>query len=530
MFCGAGPRPAPGASPGSSVMKNAQNKTDIAVLTAKSEEYEQVFRRLQDPVKWEGTKKVPNQYAWTIGAISVGSGKLIVALGLTHEQSNVPSAIAALATFSIFQPRYLIFLGIGGSLSDKVRKGDVVIADYIRAYEYGSVSDAGVFEPRSQFQEPTDQSLRTNAAAFDATNQWQRRAGKKPDGSGYSKLHFGGLASGEKVIENATAGFFAAVLKQDPRLRVVEMEAAGQALAVRNLREKGHAAGLMIVRGISDAPLGDDSRGAGKTTVAAAPSNRDTRKEWTQYASKAAAVFLEQFIRHGFPYAPSAGAGSRVQPAARPKKHLDPGVFANYQSHFVRADDLALIHSINNETYEATALVPAALLEAWWRVNPYILRLVQASDGRAVGYWNLIPLTKEAYQGLVQERLKERDIRPEDVVPYRSLQPGSVYLYIGAVSLPEKLKRETAVVILDLIVFLQLVHKKLGIDGIGAQLVSEDALNLTVNFEMTRIFERDKVSMWVLESKQQIERALKKGKRQLEQLRGLVPDWSSDKR
>lgn len=512
-------------------MKNAQNKTDIAVLTAKSEEYEQVFHRLENPVKWQGTKKVPNQYGWTTGTISAGSGKFIVVLGLTHEQSNVPSALAALATFSTFQPRYLIFLGIGGSLDKKVHKGDIVIADYIRGYEYGSISDAGVFEPRSQFQEATDQSLRTNAAAFNATNQWQRRAGKKPDGSGYPKLHFGGLASGEKVIENATAGFFAAVLKQDSRLRVVEMEGAGQALALRNLREKGHAAGLMVLRGISDTPLGEDSSGAAKTTAAAAASNRDTRKEWTQYASKAAAVFLEQFIRYGFPYAPAAGADSRVQASKRPKKHFDSGAFTNYHSHFVRADELALIHKINNETYQASALVPASLLEAWWRVNPYTLRLVQASDGRAVGYWNLIPLIKEAYQGLVEERLKERDIQPEQVVPYRSLKSGNVYLYIGAVSSrPKEGSSASDAIILDLIVFLQLVHKKLGIDGIGAQLVSGDALNLTVNFEMTRVWERDKVSMWVLGSKEEIKRALEKGEHHLEQLRGLVPDWSSDKR
>ena len=84
-------------------------RVDIAVLTAKVEEYAAFFQHLEEPAKWPGTKESPNQYAWTLGTLSAstGKGKFKIALGLTHEQTNVPAALAALATFSKFQPRYI---------------------------------------------------------------------------------------------------------------------------------------------------------------------------------------------------------------------------------------------------------------------------------------------------------------------------------------------------------------------------------------------------------------------------------------
>jgi hypothetical protein len=85
-------------------------RVDIAVLTAKVEEYAAFFQRLEEPVKWPGTRESPNQYAWTLGTVTpaTGNGKYKIALGLTHEQTNVPAALAALATFSAFQPRYIV--------------------------------------------------------------------------------------------------------------------------------------------------------------------------------------------------------------------------------------------------------------------------------------------------------------------------------------------------------------------------------------------------------------------------------------
>jgi nucleoside phosphorylase len=483
----------------------------MAVLTAKAEEYGAFFERLERPTKWPGTKENPNHYAWTVGSISAGTGEFKIVLGLIHEQTNVPAALAALATFSLFQPRYLIFMGIAGSLDRNVCKGDVLVADYVRAYQYGSISETGSLQPRSQFQEPTDLVLRTNADAFNATNQWWLQVGEKPDGSGYPRLYFGGLASGDAVIENASTGYFAPILQHDRWLRAVEMEGTGLTLAVRHLRESGKVTGLMVVRGISDVPVG-----IGADDPQHSDANRDTRQEWTRYASKAAAVFLEQYVKYAFPYVPQTETLSQ----------LDTEVFASYRSHFVRSDELSVIHGINDQTFDPSVLVPTSTLETWWRTNPLTIRLISTSSGKPVGYWHLLPLAPEAYQGLVEGRLAEREIRPSQILQYQELNVGSVYIYIGAVSASVKMQPASAAVILDLIAFLNVLDEKIGINGICAQSVSPDALPLMVKFQMSRMREEGGVSTWALSSREEIDRSLKKGRQELRRLKGLIPESS----
>jgi nucleoside phosphorylase len=244
-----------------------------------------------------------------------------------------------------------MFMGIAGSLDPNVRKGDVLVADYVRAYQYGRISDAGDFEPRAQFQEPTDLPLRTNAIAFAATTEWWEGLQRPDDADGWPLVHFGGLASGDLVIENAECTYFAPVRKHDPWLRAVDMESAGLALAVRHLRENGYVAGLMVIRGISDVPAGAMVAEASKIKDGA---NRETRKRWTDYASNAAAHFLEQFIRHAFPYAPEPESRPEQVDLSATKRQIDLATFASYQSRFIQAGELFTIHSINNETFQST--------------------------------------------------------------------------------------------------------------------------------------------------------------------------------
>jgi nucleoside phosphorylase len=510
---------------------------DIAVLTAKQEEFRAFRPCLQEKRRWPGTKENPNQYSWTLGSIATKGGSFRIVLGLTHDQTNTPAAFAAEATFLVFKPRYLIFMGIAGSLDRKVRLGDLLIADYVYWYEYGSISEAGAFRPRSQFQWPADQILRTSAAGFAADGKWSRKAGPKPGGSEYPQLHFGGLASGEKVVENAS--YLAPVVGPESWLRAVEMEGAGVAQAVQHLRDRGHTVGFMVLRGISDMPIGGaGGAGAGASSgteiVAAADgagdgrpanANRETRKQWTDYAAKAASVFLKHFIKSAFPYAPAA-------PIAEPedRRHLDPGAFTAYTSHFIGAHELPLIHTINRETYNPSVLIPTTLLEAWWRANPFMIRLVRNSMGEAVGYWNIVALRADTYQALVEGRILERDIRPEQICPYHELERGSVFLYIGAISARAKMQPSTAAVILDCIAFLELVHQRIGIDRICAQIVSPEAVQLAANFGMTRLHERNSISTWVADSHARVENALKHGRQELRNLKGLTPKSSRRER
>jgi nucleoside phosphorylase len=504
-------------------------RVDIAVLTAKPEEFGAFFRRLEQPAKWRGTKRSPNQYGWTIGTLSTSTGKLKIALGLTHEQTNAPAAIAALATFSRFKPRYIVFIGIAGSLHKDVRRGDVLIADYVRAYQYGRLSETGAFKPRPQFQEPTDQALRTNAAAFAETTQWWGEERKKPDDTtGHPRVHFGGVAAGEAVVESVDSGYLAPVLDSDPWLRAVEMESAGLALAVRYLKESGYVTGLMVVRGISDMPIGVAEEGGPRRQEGA---NREMRKEWTEYASNVAAQFLEHFIKQAFPYSPSVPAKASPQRANKPlKKQLDAGALASFQSHFVRANELRIIHYINDETFKPSVLVPKATLETWWRANPLTIRLVSTIGGEAVGYWHILPLSSPAYRGLIGNRLTERQIATADILTYQTLRSGSVYIYITAVSALRSMQTGSAAVILDLIAFLQLLHKTIGIDRIAAQAVSDDPLNLIASFGMRKVASAKAISTWTLDSRSQVDGAMQSGQRQLIRLKGLIPETPREER
>jgi trypsin-like peptidase len=213
-----------------------------------------------------------------------------------------------------------------------------------------------------------------------------------------------------------------------------------------------------------------------------------------------------------------------------PKKQLNADALASYQSHFVRANELATIHYINDETFESSVLVPKSTLETWWRANPLTIRLISAAGGEVVGYWHILPLSVTAYRGLMENQLTERQIGSADIMTYQSLTSGSVYIYITAVSALGSTQTGSAVVILDLIAFLQLLHSIIGINGIGAQAVSDDPLNLIARFGLAKVASANAVSTWALDSRDQIDRALQSAHRQLVRLKGLIPEVPTEER
>jgi len=232
---------------------------DIAIITAKAEEYKAVYDLLESPQLWPGTAQEPRLYSWTQGIVRKRDDDKVyrVVLAVTQEQGNVSAALAVEKTVRQFAPRYTVFVGIAGSLYKRVTHGDVVVANYVWGYEYGRIEETGAFQPRHLFTEATDTALKTSAATFDQVNPgWREAVGFKPgQENAYPTVEFGGIASGEKVIESVTGEFAQAVLNADRDLTAVEMEAYGTAQAIRLLRET-RPIGLMVVRGISDMPIG----------------------------------------------------------------------------------------------------------------------------------------------------------------------------------------------------------------------------------------------------------------------------------
>jgi nucleoside phosphorylase len=482
---------------------------DIAVLTAKVDEYQAFYKLLERPVQWLPDDGTPSLYAWTVGTLARVNdvGAYSVVLGVTHEQTNVPATLAAFATFEQFKPRYIVFMGIAGGLDAALRKGDVLIADYVRGYEYGSVSEDG-FHPRPQFQEATDLALRTSAYTFAKLNEWWKACGTLPEGCQPPVVVDGGLASGDKVIEHVDEGFFERVVKSDGWLRAIDMESAGVAALIRHLRDRGAVVGLMIVRGISDTPH----------SAADGGSNRDTRRQWTLWASTTAAAFLTQFIKNAFPIRPGNGGES----GRTPQHQFDPLVFGGYRSHFARAHELAAVHAINNKLFRATDLVPASTLEMWWRANPLTIRLVSDEAGELVGYWNVLPFTPDAFQMMVEGRLQERNISESMIAGFNAMPKGSVYLYVTAVA---AFSHRAAPVVLDLLSIVLLIEETIGIDGVAAVAVSDDALNLMATFGMKKV-EGTNPSVWTLR-REEVAPALRTALMHLNRLAGQVPDIPS---
>lgn len=141
----------------------------------------------------------------------------------------------------------------GGLSRDGLGLGDVVISKQICSYEYGKV-EHNAFNPRPDFLYQIDGSLLRSALSFD-DNDWRKGLVSRPGADrGKPKVVFGMVGSGDKVIDDRSADFFAAVEKAFPKLQAVEMEGAGAAAAITEARDEGRVVGFLMIRGISDTP------------------------------------------------------------------------------------------------------------------------------------------------------------------------------------------------------------------------------------------------------------------------------------
>jgi len=245
---------------------------------------------------------IPNLYAWQIGDVSCQkfNSAYRVAIGMIGRAGTNQSALAAKEAVRLWKPRYIIFSGIAGGLSDlKVkdagtRLGDVVIADVIHGYEYGKIDER--FSPRGNWTFRTDQGLLTGAIAFSSKETWHQHIKKESPARWMPKAIIGEIASGEKVVDDPTNEFFSQVLETWPKVKAVEMEGAGVASAIEQAQSLSIPVGFIMIRGISDLPRpkGDDQdRGNAE------------RDAWKEYASSSAAAFTIGWIADGLPIRPS---------------------------------------------------------------------------------------------------------------------------------------------------------------------------------------------------------------------------------
>ncbi len=295
--------PATAATVPPTAQDSSSDDVDVFIITAKAEEYFAVYQTLHNPTDYQGTRSKPSEYSWTLGTIpekNTGNHYRVV-LATTHEQTNVSAAIATKETFERFHPRYVIFVGIAGSLKEWVKQGDIVIGNYVWGYGYGRVEQTGAYTPRHLFTVALDNALKSRAATFvQRKPDWWQSVGAKPIGESVPPaVHFGGIASGDMVIESIESAFGQAIVKDDSDLYAVAMEEHGAVQAVRQIQQTTPI-GLMVVRGITDIPAGVITGEASETAPAA---GHDVRKQWTEYATRLAASFVYQYVSGHLPYA-----------------------------------------------------------------------------------------------------------------------------------------------------------------------------------------------------------------------------------
>ena len=289
---------------------------DIAIITILSEEYAAVRKRLKNTRHDPGTQEQPNQYAWTLGEIErADGGSYQAVLAMAGSPGTTSSSLATSKTIVRWKPRYVLLVGIaGGMMREELALGDVVVSSIIRAYEYGKIQE-GRFEPRPDFQYKVDGSLLRNALSL-SSKPWQKGLRRKPVvATARSKVLTGPVASGDKVVDDVSSDFFAAVAKSFPKLLAVEMEGSGAAAAIEAASEEGHRVGFLMIRGISDMPpaASSNQQGLARARTQRAAGGTQVRDRWKQYASDAAAHFAVYLVENAWPVPPQVteNAGDR---------------------------------------------------------------------------------------------------------------------------------------------------------------------------------------------------------------------------
>lgn len=264
----------------------ASESIDFAIVTALSVEIKAILNYFPELVPISISDRSGFSQTYYRGILSCENGirYRIVAM-LLHNMGNLEAAHATNDLIRDWGPRYLIVNGIAGGLCPKTQKyGDIVVSDSVVYYELGKALSDGIEQRSKHF--PCDPSMLNSARTMEK-NEWRLYLPKRPDGQPpnitYPNVHFGPLASGEKVIASAIAT--ANLLKYQPNLIAVEMESAGVASAALSALRK---IGFMAVRSICD--FADESKS----------------DNWQPYAAAAAASFLRSFLMNQ-PVSPSIG-------------------------------------------------------------------------------------------------------------------------------------------------------------------------------------------------------------------------------
>jgi nucleoside phosphorylase len=294
-------------------------QSDVGILTVISPELDAAKRAFgYDPArrhKRNGTGTV--YYEGSLRSELTGR-EYSYALCAIGAAGNPGAARAASEMIEYYRPKFMILVGIAAGLRGKVKVGDVVIADFVYAYEPGAMLEhEGVkrFEPRPEMvriprtiqQDLVSylgSALKRIDQALDAMSVQRpkppRLFGRMEHEDNVAKapaLHQSAIASGEKLIRDST---FLRGLSESGHGRLVgaEMEGSGFAQACTD-----YGVPWLVVRGVSD--FGDKFKS----------------DDFHAYASATASVTAADVLRFGIDltHVPNA-LGGRIPSEAEPRR------------------------------------------------------------------------------------------------------------------------------------------------------------------------------------------------------------------
>ncbi|HXT90549.1 MAG TPA: 5'-methylthioadenosine/S-adenosylhomocysteine nucleosidase, partial [Trebonia sp.] len=233
----------------------------VVILTALDLEYDAVRGELRDLT----TRVHPAGTRFEIGRL--GPNGPLVALTLTGK-GNLPAGTLTERAIAQFSPTAVIFVGVAGARQSNVALGDVVVATHVYAY-HGATSEDDGTRARPRVWE-TAHNVDQTARHVARDGGWLSRL---PADASVSRVHFGPIAAGERVIDSRTSPDALWLREHYNDAIAVEMEAAGVAQA----SHLNDSLPMAVVRGISDPADG--------TKVAA------DRAGWQRRAASRAAAF-----------------------------------------------------------------------------------------------------------------------------------------------------------------------------------------------------------------------------------------------
>jgi nucleoside phosphorylase len=216
---------------------------DFAIITGLLEEFQELKRAIpglaEEPDERQGD-------VWYRGRIESkwGYGYALVAT-FQKEMGPVPATLLTQRVIERWDPAYIILVGLAGSFSKEVRRGDVIVSQQIFYYGPGKATPAGIrYRPEGY---PCSMVLirQTQALSIDDTAMDPLRAAarssamQKADAASGNpnvtdlaelrahrpRVHFGTVASGEKVI--ASSEMQQELLGLHGKILGAEMESAG---------------------------------------------------------------------------------------------------------------------------------------------------------------------------------------------------------------------------------------------------------------------------------------------------------------